>query len=145
MPDHADGNLLLDQLLGATLHFEGAVDYDDIERSILAVAGRLAEAGRRPYAIPVGGASVVGAAAYALAVWGGLLGSIALLLKKRWATPVFAVSLAGVIVQDTALFGFTDAAKQGGAAVFILQGFVFVVCVALVQLSRKAVAAGWIA
>ena len=84
-------------------------------------------------------------AAYALAVWGGLLGSIALLLKKRWATPVFAVSLAGVIVQDTALFGFTDAAKQGGAAVFILQGFVFVVCVALVQLSRKAVAAGWIA
>ena len=84
-------------------------------------------------------------AAYALAVWGGLLGSIALLLKKRWATPVFAVSLAGVIVQDTALFGFTDAAKQGGAVVFILQGFVFVVCVALVQLSRKAVAAGWIA
>jgi 1-aminocyclopropane-1-carboxylate deaminase/D-cysteine desulfhydrase-like pyridoxal-dependent ACC family enzyme len=68
VPAHADGNLLLDQLLGATLHFEGAVDYDDIERSILAVAGRLAEAGRRPYAIPVGGASVVGAAAYALAV-----------------------------------------------------------------------------
>ena len=56
------GNLLLDHLLGATLHFEGAVDYYDIERDIDTVAARLTEQGRRPYAIPVGGASVVGAA-----------------------------------------------------------------------------------
>lgn len=67
-PAHTDGNLLLDHLLGATLHFEGAIDYYDIERDIEAVAARLAGDGRRPYAIPVGGASVVGAAAYALAV-----------------------------------------------------------------------------
>ena len=67
-PTHTDGNLLVDHLLGATLHFDGAVDYYDIERDIEAVASRLAEAGRRPYAIPVGGASVIGAAAYALAV-----------------------------------------------------------------------------
>jgi len=67
-PAHTDGNLLLDSLLGATLHFDGAVEYDDIERDIAAVAARLAAAGRRPYAIPVGGASVIGAAAYALAV-----------------------------------------------------------------------------
>ncbi|MFM7617064.1 MAG: pyridoxal-phosphate dependent enzyme [Actinomycetes bacterium] len=67
-PDHTDGNLLLDHLLGATLHFEGAIDYYDIERDIGVVADRLAAVGRRPYAIPVGGASVVGAAAYAYAV-----------------------------------------------------------------------------
>jgi len=67
-PAHTDGNLLLDHLLGATLHFEGAIDYYDIERDIETVAARLAAAGRRPYAIPVGGASVIGAAAYALAI-----------------------------------------------------------------------------
>ena len=67
-PEHTDGNLLLDHLLGATLHFEGAIDYYDIERDIEQVAARLAAEGRRPYAIPVGGASVIGAAAYALAI-----------------------------------------------------------------------------
>jgi D-cysteine desulfhydrase family pyridoxal phosphate-dependent enzyme len=67
-PEHTDGNLLLDHLLGATLHFEGAIDYYDIERDIELVAARLAAEGRRPYAIPVGGASVIGAAAYALAI-----------------------------------------------------------------------------
>jgi ABC-type xylose transport system permease subunit len=82
-------------------------------------------------------------AAYALAVWGGLLGSIALLLKKRWATPVFAVSLAGVIVQDTALFLFTNATTKVGAPVYLLQALVIIVCVLLVWLSRKAAAAGW--
>ena len=59
-PEHTDGILLLDHLLGATLHFEGAIDYYDIERDIDTVAARLTEQGRRPYAIPVGGASVVG-------------------------------------------------------------------------------------
>ena len=82
-------------------------------------------------------------AAYAFAVWGGLLGSIALLLKKRWATPVFAVSLAGVIVQDTALFLFTNATTKVGAPVYLLQALVIIVCVLLVWLSRKAAAAGW--
>jgi hypothetical protein len=84
-------------------------------------------------------------AATALAVWGGVLGCIALLMRKRWATPVFAVSLAGVVVQDAAMFGLTDAAKQAGAPVYILQGLVILVCVLLVRLSRKAAAAGWIA
>ncbi|MFM7270993.1 MAG: D-cysteine desulfhydrase family protein [Actinomycetes bacterium] len=68
VPAHTDGNLLLDHLLGATLHFEGAVEYEEIEQAIATVADRLAAAGRRPYAIPVGGASVVGVAAYALAI-----------------------------------------------------------------------------
>ena len=35
-------------------------------------------------------------AASAFAVWGGALGSIGLILRKRWATPVLIVSLAGV-------------------------------------------------
>ena len=37
-------------------------------------------------------------AAFALAVFGGALGSLLLLLKKRFAYPVFIVSLLGVIV-----------------------------------------------
>ncbi len=34
-------------------------------------------------------------AAWAVAVWGGLLGGILLLARRRWATPVFGLSLLG--------------------------------------------------
>lgn len=67
-PDAHDGNLLLDELLGAHLHFGGADDYYGIEAAIDALAARLRGQGHTPYAIPVGGASTIGVAAYALAI-----------------------------------------------------------------------------
>jgi D-cysteine desulfhydrase family pyridoxal phosphate-dependent enzyme len=67
-PKRHDGNLLLDALLGATTHFTEAADYYGIEAAIVALGARLEAEGRRPYAIPVGGASTTGAVAYALAV-----------------------------------------------------------------------------
>ena len=39
-------------------------------------------------------------AAFAIAVWFGLLGAIALLIKKRFAYPLFLLSLLGVIGQQ---------------------------------------------
>ena len=38
-------------------------------------------------------------AAFAIAVFGGALGSIALLARKAWAAPVFLVSLVAIVVQ----------------------------------------------
>ena len=66
--DDRDGNLLLDELLGAQLHFDPASDYYGIEAAITALADRLRAEGHRPYAIPVGGASAMGCAAYITAV-----------------------------------------------------------------------------
>ena len=63
-PGPPTGNLLLDHILGAHLHTTGAREYYEIESSIEAVAGEVRAAGRRPYAIPVGGASVTGAMGY---------------------------------------------------------------------------------
>ncbi|MGZ6911758.1 MAG: pyridoxal-phosphate dependent enzyme [Acidimicrobiia bacterium] len=63
-----DGNLLLDELFGATLHCDGADQYYGVEAAITALADRLRDEGHRPYAIPVGGASTPGVVAYALAV-----------------------------------------------------------------------------
>ena len=67
-PDVHDGNLLLDELLGAHLHFGGASDYYGIEAAIDELAASLRAEGHTPYAIPVGGASTIGVAAYALAI-----------------------------------------------------------------------------
>lgn len=67
-PRVRDGNLLLDHLLGAHLHFAPADGYYDIETAIGSLADSLRASGRRPYAIPVGGASTLGVVAYAEAV-----------------------------------------------------------------------------
>jgi hypothetical protein len=37
-------------------------------------------------------------AGWALGVWGGLAGSILLLMRNRWAVPAFAVSLIGALL-----------------------------------------------
>jgi D-cysteine desulfhydrase family pyridoxal phosphate-dependent enzyme len=63
-PGVYSGNLLLDRVLGATLHFTGADSYYEVESAIEDVAARLAKDGRRPFAMPIGGASVTGAAAF---------------------------------------------------------------------------------
>jgi D-cysteine desulfhydrase family pyridoxal phosphate-dependent enzyme len=67
-PEVATGNLLLDRVLGAHLHFVGSQVYYGTESAIESVAAELARAGRRPFAIPVGGASVTGVRAYVRAV-----------------------------------------------------------------------------
>ena len=65
-PGKYSGNLLLDRVLGATLHFTGSGSYYEVESAIEKLAAQLQSDGRRPYAMPIGGASVTGVAAY---VW----------------------------------------------------------------------------
>ena len=64
-PHDETGNLLLDRMLGTNLHFLERDDYYGIEDGIVDLACRLEADGRRPFAIPVGGASITGATAYA--------------------------------------------------------------------------------
>ena len=79
----------------------------------------------------------------ALGVVGGALGSLGLVLKRRWATPLLMLSVLGLVVQD---IGFALVARTAPipTAGWILQGVVFVIAVLLVVLSRKAAANGWL-
>jgi hypothetical protein len=83
-------------------------------------------------------------AATAVAVWGGALGCVGLILRKRWSTLLLLASLAGVVVQDIALFGLSEAASQAGPTVIALQGLVLVIAVGLVALARRAERQGWL-
>jgi hypothetical protein len=83
-------------------------------------------------------------AATAIAVWGGALGCIGLILRKRWALPLLMASLAGVIVQDLALFVMTDAVSVAGPTAAVLQAVVLLVAIGLVVLARRATSRGWL-
>jgi D-cysteine desulfhydrase len=63
-PASPSGNLIVDELLAPDVVWAGELDYYGIEAAIVATAERLVADGRRPYPIPVGGASPRGALGY---------------------------------------------------------------------------------
>jgi len=59
------GNLLLDELLGATVHWSGARTREEVATELME---KLHRTGERPYLIPVGGSNPLGSLGYALAM-----------------------------------------------------------------------------
>ena len=68
-------------------------------------------------------------AAWAIAVWGGLLASIALLLRKSWAVWLFALSLLGLAGSTVYNFGLSE-----GAAIMGTTGTIFTVVIWIVSI-----------
>jgi L-cysteate sulfo-lyase len=64
-PAQVNGNILLDNLLGARLHWAGNGSCNE---KIAAVVHELKAMGRKPYLIPLGGSNVMGATSYVLAM-----------------------------------------------------------------------------
>jgi hypothetical protein len=81
--------------------------------------------------------------AYAIAVFGGLLGCILLLMRRSLAVPVLGLSLAGVIVQNVHSFGMTNAMEAAGPSSLILPGVVLLFAVVLLWMALKAKNEGW--
>ena len=54
-------------------------------------------------------------AAFAIAVFAGLLGCIALLMRKSWAVPLFGLSLLGVLGQQVYNFFMQDYIEISGS------------------------------
>lgn len=67
-PERAEGNLVLDELMGAEVRWVPGADHPGLVAAIEATASRLAAGGRRPWVIPPGGADPLGSAAYIDAV-----------------------------------------------------------------------------
>ena len=63
-PSVATGNVLLDEVLRPDIVWAGDRDYYGAEAAIEETCDRLAAEGRKPYRIPVGGASTIGALGY---------------------------------------------------------------------------------
>ena len=82
--------------------------------------------------------------AYALAVFGGLIGSILLALGKKLAFPVLVLSLAGVIVQQYYNFVVIDAISIMGWGIVVMPVIVTSIALLLVLISQRGVRAGWL-
>ena len=83
-------------------------------------------------------------AAFAIAVWGGTLGCIALLLRKKWARPVFLISLIGIVVQLVYAFFLSNSFEVYGPGAVAMPIIVALIGILLVFFSGKAQNKGWI-
>jgi D-cysteine desulfhydrase len=63
-PTRPTGNLLLSELLGADIRFTGELDRTSVDAGIDKLGAELSAAGRRPYIVPRGGATPLGAVGY---------------------------------------------------------------------------------
>jgi D-cysteine desulfhydrase len=63
-PARPTGNLLLDEMTGADMRFTGELDRGSVDVAIAELGVELTAAGRRPYLVPRGGATPLGAAGY---------------------------------------------------------------------------------
>ena len=73
---------------------------------------------------------------WALAVWGGVLGSILLLLRKRLAVPVFMVSFVSMVITAIYNFGLSNGMEVMGTGGFVFTVVIFFVALGLWLYSR---------
>ena len=82
--------------------------------------------------------------AFALATFLGLLGSILLLLRKAIAEKVFILSFVAILVQFYYALIVVDSISIHGTAALIMPLIVILFGFALIIISRKSVAKGWL-
>ena len=73
---------------------------------------------------------------WALAVWGGVVGSILLLLRRGLALPVFAVSFVSMVLTTIYSFGLSNGMEMMGAGGAAFTGVIFLVALGLVFYAR---------
>jgi len=80
--------------------------------------------------------SLIQKIAYALGVFGGLVGSIGLLLRKSWCIPFFLASLIGVVLQLILGLTMTNALEVLGITGLVLPAVVIMIAAFLFWFSR---------
>jgi len=83
-------------------------------------------------------------AAFAMAVFGGVLGSIGLLLRKKWAKSILILSLLGIIVQMTYNLFMSGAMEVYGPGAIAMPIMTLAFGVFLIWLSTKGISKNWL-
>ena len=82
-------------------------------------------------------------AAWAIAVWGGVLGSVLLLLRKRLAVWVFLVSFIAMVITSIHNYGLSNGLEAiGDPFALVFSAVIFVVALLLYLYSRNQMLRG---
>ncbi|MBQ4859087.1 hypothetical protein [Pseudoalteromonas sp. MMG007] len=82
--------------------------------------------------------------AFAIAVFGGLLGCILLLMKKALAIPIFAVSLSAILLQQYYNFVVINSIELLGLSAVFMPILVIIIAIGLLYISIKGKQQSWL-
>lgn len=82
--------------------------------------------------------------AFAVAVWGGTLGCIFLLLRKKWAKPIFVISLIAIIAQMSYSFFMSNSLEVYGPGAMVMPIMILIIGIALILFSNKGISKQWL-
>jgi hypothetical protein len=80
--------------------------------------------------------------AWAIGVWGALLGSILLLLRSKWAFHVFVISFAAFVLSVIYTYGFTNGVEANGMTAVIMHAVIAASCIFFIWYARFATKRG---
>lgn len=83
-------------------------------------------------------------AAFAVAVFAGLLASVLLLLKKKFAYSLFLLSLLGIIIQMYHNLFVVNSVDIYGPSAAIMSGMILVFGILLLLFSKYSIKKGWL-
>lgn len=77
--------------------------------------------------------------AFAIGVFGGAIGSLGLLIQKKWAFYPLLLSLVGVVAQMTYWLFFTKSVEVYGSGTYTMPVLVILVAFSLLRLSKNGI------
>jgi len=80
--------------------------------------------------------------AWAFAVWGALVGSIGLLLRRSWSVWAFGISLAGLVITSIYNLGLSNGIEMMGMGDMIFTAVIWVVAIFLLWYSKQQAKTG---
>ena len=77
-------------------------------------------------------------------VFGGALGCVGLLLRKRWALALFVGSILGVLSQTFHVYFLSDAISTMGTPAVVMPLLAILIGVGMIGLAKSAISKGWL-
>ncbi len=77
-------------------------------------------------------------------VFGGALGCVGLLLRKKWALPLFVVSILGVLSQTLHVYFLSDAVSTLGTPAVVMPLLAILIGIGMIVLAKSAIPKGWL-
>lgn len=81
---------------------------------------------------------------FGVAVIFGTLGCVGLLMRAKWAFPVFLISLFGILAQQFYMYFLSSTVEVVGPSGLVLPMLVLVIAIALLPFSKMATGKGWL-
>ena len=81
-------------------------------------------------------------AVWATGVWGGVLGALLLLLKRRWALPVFIISFAAFLVSVVYTYALSEGGRIMGGQSYVMNAVITAICIVEIVYARAMIRRG---